>query len=172
MLMTQFKYTGPMKQKLVGFNKALKSALSEALAWWHQKFLPIHFQKNAYYRYRGIFKRRHGIVENGKLLTKAQVRVRTGDDKKSVLREPMLISGTLKRNVTKQINVTGSVKNMKGRLPGSNVANFFPNAKADYNMREELTAINKAEEKEMDKIVDERMTAFIADKSKTETVTI
>lgn len=163
MLKTQIKYTGPMKLKVKGFNKALKDALTAALAYWHRTFLPQHFQTNAYYRYPGLIKKRRGIVENGKLLTPAEIhkRLNSKDISNTPLRSPMLVSGTLMHNATRQIVVTGSTKTLRGRLPGTQVANFFPRANAPYNMREEMTAVNEAEERQMDLIVDEEMEKFL-----------
>lgn len=165
-LKTQIKYLGPARQKVKGFPKALKGALSGAMAKWHQGSLPLHFKKEAYSRYP-LIKQRKGVIKNGRVVTVKN---------KPMIgwRAPMLVSGKMQAAATRSISITGSAKTMRGRLPGTNAANFFPKTDppAPYNMREELTVVREDEERKMDAIVDEEMTAFLREQSEVETVTV
>ena len=50
----------PLTANTRNLNRWLKEGLERALAYWHQKFLPLHFTTYAYSRYPNVYKRRKG----------------------------------------------------------------------------------------------------------------
>lgn len=147
-------------RKIKGFPKFFKQALSDMLTdVWHDKFLPMHFEKRAYFRYGDVYKKRFE-------------KLRAADRRAGVsarLREPMVKTGTLQRNATRMIVVTGTSKSVKGRLPGTQVANYHVgnNPKTGgYNMPREIRHINDDELKQMMDYLDERVQEWVQEKEK------
>ncbi len=151
-------YRGSLDEKVKGLGAVVKQALTDALLVWHGKMLPLHFGTQS------SVQARYG----------SQVQARTRKymirkNKKYGQQNMLSYSGELERNVTRGIIVSGSAKQVRGRLPGSQKANFRRSASSP-NMRAELVAINEAEATELALIVDAVVSKFLNDRKKTKTV--
>jgi phage gpG-like protein len=147
---------GSLLSKTKGFGKAVKDALQKAMDAWQRDSLPLHFKP------QGQIQARYPDVY-------VQPRTKTYQVRKNKVfhtQDILTFSGTLKQNVTgMRVSVTGSKKDYKASLRGSNVANFggrpTKTGRVVPDMRAELTALNKAEEQAIDQIMDQEITEFL-----------
>lgn len=158
MASVQMKYLGAadVGPKLKGHAAAVKAHLTEAIFFWHEHYLPIHFTTDAYQRYPGVYKERfkdrtlseylEDIREGGRLWADSE----EAKQKRKKLRNPMVWTGRMRLLASAKITVTGTSKKMKGALAGTNTANLHQGTNpltGGYNMPLELTTLN-AEENE------------------------
>lgn len=120
-----------------GFAKAVKEANKEVVRHWHKKMLPEHFKATALSRYEP-YQKRTDRYRKRKVAVKG-------------LRKPLVWEGDLKRNALRQIRVSGTSKRVRGRMPGTQVANFGsrPNMPP---MRDEMTAVNEREVEKLSRL--------------------
>lgn len=111
--------------------RAIKFANFKTVEAWHESFLPEHFTTGAV--------RKYGYTPRDAPYMRRKAK-RRGHQR------PLEYTGEGKRNATRQIVVSGTSKGAKGRLPGTQVFNFKRSA-ASPDMRAELLATTKAEEK-------------------------
>ena len=149
-----------MNQKVKTYPKAVKEALQAMLSEvWHKEYAKLHFTTQAYFIYGDVYKKRFQRLSK----TARRAGVKAG------LRNPMVFRGTMRRSVLSTIVVTGSSKRVRGRLPGSRVANFHTgtnDATGGYNMVRELRAVHPAEEKAMAEFFDKKMQEFLDEEAK------
>lgn len=105
------------------FRPIVKAANFNVIHSWHSGFLPRHFTAGAVATY-GYRKRTKAYQ-----IRKARVKRH---------QRPLEWSGTLRRNATRQIRVSGTSKAARGIMPGTQVANF-------HGMRDELVAVTQRE---------------------------
>lgn len=128
MMRCGIRYQGSPEAKLRGFSGAVKEANFAAIRYWHGRFLPLHFAGSASQTY-GYRKRSPQYMRRkGKSLGHQR---------------PLELTGTMKQAVTRSIRISGTSKRARGAMSGARVANFHANASP--SMREELTAVTKAE---------------------------
>lgn len=151
-------YRGPLEGKVKGMSKVVKAAMTDGLLKWHQDILPLHFkpQGQVSARYPGVVKSREA-----KYMKRKGYKYRH--------QNLLEFSGELKRNVSRGISVSGTSKEIRGRLPGSQKANFKASAKSP-DMRAELTTTNEAEAMVLAQIVDAKVGEFLQSNEGTKTV--
>ena len=94
---------------------AVKEANQQSIKFWWKTYLPKHFQRGNASRYemqprtKQYAKRKAALVSKGVLQGPAV---------------PLVFSGRLMRNATRQIRTSGTSKGARGRMPGTQVANF------------------------------------------------
>ena len=60
LITVRLKTVQPLMANMRNLNRWLKEGLERSLAYWHQKFLPLHFTTYAYARYPNVYRRRKG----------------------------------------------------------------------------------------------------------------
>ncbi len=126
---------------LKAFRPAVKFANIRTVFFWHKEFLPIHFTERGHARYRMQFRIPSYI--------KRKIRIK-GHNK------PLVWTGTLQKNATTKIRVSGTAKRVRGTMPGTQAANLRRGSGA--NLRDEMLRTTRAEEKIMGKF-NEKTTA-------------
>ncbi len=116
------------------FRPAVKNANIKTVFFWHKGFLTIHFTERGFARYRMQFR--------GRAYTRRKLRI-TGQN------QPLVFTGTLRKNATTRIRVAGTSKRVRGTMPGTQVANLRRGS--GPNLRDEMTRVIRSEEKEMGK---------------------
>jgi hypothetical protein len=141
-------YRGPLQKKVSGLSGAVKSAMADAMVLWHQDMLPTHFvTQSAYDAIYGSHQNRGPNYMREKA-------------KKYGHQNMCEYSGELKRNVTRGITISGTSKEVRGRLPGSQKANYkrVPSAP---DVRDEMTAVSQKQAVQLTGVVDAKVTQFL-----------
>jgi len=175
------------------FQKAKKEAMQQAMRFWHQKYLPLHFEPIAFRRYAGFrtLYDQWRTVAVGKFMRFlfAKFGKRAGqlvkDQKKQ---NPLESTGHLRRQVEGEIRISGSGNRVKGVMlygrpklspelrQALDEAGYFK-GRSEYTVgygkrstavfQELLTATNDQEEASLAKIVEDLVISEIQAKSKT-----
>lgn len=148
--------SGRARDKVRGLNGATKRAMRRAMValYWRQ-YLPKHFTKQAYYRYPQTFKKRY------------QVERKRGRDRARqtrTLREPMVWTGRLRRNVLASFSPIGTVARMRGPLRGSSIANLHTGSNrrtGGYDMPAELRVVTESEIKAILGMIEDGVMEFL-----------
>jgi hypothetical protein len=122
----------------------LKEALARAMHAWHhgmdpafpgigQGMLQYHFTPQAFYRYKGIYQARGAKYEKRK-------------QNKYGHKNPLVWTGLTRDSVKGGISVSGSFREVRGRMSGANRALNFGGRSNMPDMRKELMAVNKDED--------------------------
>ena len=111
-----------------------KEQLQETIRFWHEEYLPRHFESEGSRRYG--YQRRTVAYNRRKL-------------KRFGHQRPLELTGELKRNVLRQIKVSGTSRKARGRLPGSQVANFNRGQGGRPDVRKEMLATTQNERRRM-----------------------
>ncbi|MCW8129624.1 MAG: hypothetical protein KIS92_04490 [Planctomycetota bacterium] len=179
----RIEFRGRMYAKIKGWPAAVKTGLGGAIVdpWW-KEYLPLHFTKQAYFRYTGgakdggpggIFKPRYRKRTREEYLEDVRTGRSQGRLFRRVLRDPMHASGNLEFSVLGiQPRIAGSARSgVRGYLRGSNVANFHTGNNPQtggYNMVAELRVVNEQEATAMGMRLEEVLVAFLNEKGAVE----
>ena len=112
---------------------AFKKANARIVAFWHKTYLPGHFTRPAWHKYKYHLR----LDRKDSNIGKRKIRL-TGE----VL--PMVLTGTLRRAAINAIRITGTSTKARGTMPGTQIANF-------HQMRAQILAGVPSEEKRMAK---------------------
>ena len=130
MMRTHITYDGGLFRGVSAFRSIVKAANVHIVHLWHKEMLPGHFKQSAtqFYGYAKRTKRYQ--------IQKA----RTFGHQK-----PLVWTGTLERNATRDIQVTGTSKRATGRMKGIQALNFASSKPGYPDTRAELTAVHPQE---------------------------
>lgn len=129
------KTRGMSVRKLVTRRKPIiKKALIDAGEFWHERYLPLHFNPSAFFRYRGPESYRPRADSYNK-----RKQARFGH------RNPLEFTGTLKRLVLQEQRVTGTSKRATVNLRGPRYLFPFKKHSRDHDKAAELTQLHPQE---------------------------
>lgn len=157
-------YVGGPKQVAREFRKTAKESLAKVPLLWHAKFLPRHFESNAYARYK--------LPQRTKAYRRRKIK-KLGADLPLVSPDPRT-SGQLKRMALVGLRVSSTSKGAKGFIKGPYyLAMNKPNKGGrGIDKAQDLTTVTSDEAKEMAKYLDELMTAKLNAINDKETVEV
>jgi hypothetical protein len=147
-------YKGGAITRLGGFEEMMVAAMTEAMVRWHRQDLPHHFDTVAAVnaRYPGVYKRR----TTGYMIAKAR---RKGHQ------QMLMWSGQSAANVMSQITISGTSRELRGRMKGANRAFNFSGVDSKGRvkplMQIELNYVNDEEWRALMSIVEKRMKEFM-----------
>lgn len=125
-----------------------KRALMDAGEFWHERFLPLHFDQSAFFRYRGPETYRPRAASYNK-----RKRTLFGHN------APLVFSGTLKRMVSRERRVTGTSKRATVNLRGPRYLQPFKRNARDHDKAKELAATHPQEERMLGRMLKKNMEA-------------
>lgn len=164
-LSSTITYHGGVVQTLPEFPAMLKQALADAIVLYHQKFLHRHFGTPAEVAalYPGIYQPRSTRYMKRKAAEKGHQRM-------------LMWGGDSAASVLSAITITGTYKEVRGRMKGAN-KNFNFSGVDKLGRRKpmmgvELTYTNDAESQEQVEIVDKNVQAFLDKETPVTTVEI
>ena len=154
-------YVGAPDATLRELNRAAKEGLQESGRFWHQWMMPDHFERSA--------RRRYGYRER-------TIRYMKQKAKRFGSNTDLVKSGTLKRQLRRRVQITGTSKKMTVSLRGPAYFHMFPKGsrvnpdkhptndkgerppRAVSVMAAEVTATTQDEINQLAKIVDQHAT--------------
>lgn len=167
MIATTLVYKGPLGAKVKGFNKEVKKVLQDAIKKWHDEYVQFHFgeYESVNARYPGVYKWR-------------QRRYSKIKQRRFGHQNMLQYTGITKALITSTINVSGTSKGARGRMPGAQYLNFHRGQKSKHGIgkhpdaRSELLALNQAEADALAEYVQNRITEYMNSQEETEEVKV
>jgi len=135
---TVIQYRGSPTAKRKAFGLAVKDELRGLGLFWHEKYLPLHFEKRAFVIYPGAYTRRDpGYVR------------KKGHDR------PMVYTGAMRRQALARAEVRSSVRRASVTMRGLRAVNLHSGTRSRFDFRQELKATNASERDRFARRVDQ-----------------